>query len=383
MEQKALQNLLIALLRSELTEAEFKISVKTLTPEAADALFLLSKRHDVAHAVAPALHKCGIKLDGQAAEKFHKEELLSVFRNENIGYSYERLCAAFDKACISYVPLKGSVLRDYYPQQSLRTSCDIDILVKEDSLAAAVAALEECGFSCGERGYHDISLFSPNGVHIELHFSLSENMDKADEILSDAWSHASNAEGCRYTLSDELFVFYIFAHAAYHFLSGGCGLRTLMDIYIMRHKMGCDYLKSAELLKSADLYKFAAELSELAEVCFSYGFEDEFCDSLLDYIVSGGVYGSEQNRVAVSKSVDGSTAEYILKRLFLPYKLMAIEYPILERCAILLPFCWVARWFRTLFGGNAGRAVKELKAASDMTAEQAENAARLRERLGF
>ena len=42
-------------------------------------------------------------------------------------------CNALEKAQIPFVPLKGSVIRKYYPEAWMRTSSDIDVLVhKED-----------------------------------------------------------------------------------------------------------------------------------------------------------------------------------------------------------------------------------------------------------
>ncbi|MBO4954226.1 MAG: nucleotidyltransferase family protein, partial [Clostridia bacterium] len=35
---------------------------------------------------------------------------------------------------IDFMPLKGAVIRQYYPEPWMRTSCDIDIHVKKDRL---------------------------------------------------------------------------------------------------------------------------------------------------------------------------------------------------------------------------------------------------------
>ena len=61
MEVKALQDILIKILRSELTETELDASVKEqLTPDVISALYSLSNRHDLAHIVFSAMHKCGL-----------------------------------------------------------------------------------------------------------------------------------------------------------------------------------------------------------------------------------------------------------------------------------------------------------------------------------
>lgn len=90
-------------------------------------------------------------------------------------YALETIKSCFEKHDIEYILLKGSVLRDLYPDKWMRTSCDIDVLIKEEKLERAVSALEqETDFRYIKRLYHDVSLSTYN-VHLELHFSIKEN----------------------------------------------------------------------------------------------------------------------------------------------------------------------------------------------------------------
>ena len=73
----------------------------------------------------------------------------------------------------------------------MRTSSDIDILVKMEDLERAVALVKE-KLSYEEKGprlRHDASLISPSGVHFELHFSILEGIaaldrEKISEVAS-------------------------------------------------------------------------------------------------------------------------------------------------------------------------------------------------------
>ncbi len=384
MEEKALQCVLLELLRSELQETEPSSAVKAqLVPDAFPALFELSKRHDVAHIVSTALYKSGLLTDEGLLAKFNKAEIISVYRHEQMKFAYGQICKAFDEAEIQYIPLKGSVIRDFYPSESMRTSCDIDILVKENDLDAAVAALKEKGYNCGEKNYHDISLFSENNIHLELHFSILENIDSLDVVLKDAWKYAEVSDGCRYAFSDDFFLFHMFAHMSYHFLSGGCGIRSLMDVWIMEHKMGISYENARELLERAGIYKFAKEISELAAVCFSDKSGDDFSGILLSYIFDGGVYGSAQNKMVVEKTSDRRTSSYIMKRLFLPYRDMTISFPILKKLPMLLPFCWLIRAFKMLFSGNVKKSVSEIKLANSVSDGEIKTVELLKKQLGL
>lgn len=384
MEATVIEDIFIKILRSELTETELDDSVKEqLTLDVVAALYSLAVRHDLAYIFVSSLHKCGYKDDDSAYSNLSQKAIMSVYRNEQINYAFAQICDTFDQASIPYIPLKGSVIRPYYPQESMRTSCDIDILVKEEDLEAAMDALGQKGYKCGDRNYHDVSLFSDANVHLELHFTIQENIDKLDAVLKDAWRYARLTDGSRYKFTDGFFAFHMFAHMSYHFLSGGCGIKSLMDIWIMKHKMGIAYDCAIELLEKADIYRFAAEISKLAEICFSGEPKDEFSDTILSYIFSGGVYGTSQNQIAVKKSKSKSTLLYAFQRLFLPYKTMVFLYPVLKKLPFLLPFCWIARLCKMLFGGKVKRTIEELKTVNEVSVDQINTLTTMRSRLGL
>lgn len=384
MEVKAVQDIFIKILRSELTETELDDSVKEqITPNAVSFLYSLANRHDLAFAVLSSLHKCGLTNNDEIYAKFHQKAIMSVFRNEQIKYAFAQICDTFNQASIPYIPLKGSVIRPFYPQESMRTSCDIDILIKEDHLADAIDAIVQKGFRCGERNYHDVSLFSQANVHLELHFNIQENIDKLDAVLKDAWRYAELTDGSQYQFTDEFFVFHMFAHMSYHFLSGGCGMKSLMDIWVMEYKMGITYECARELLEKADIYRFAAEISKLANICFSGEAKDEFSDTILSYIFSGGVYGTNTNRVAVQQQQKGGSVKYALSKIFIPYDTIKFHYPILQKYRFLTPIMEVRRWGKLIFCGHLKRTVKELKFNGNISKEEALQTRRLLEKLGL
>lgn len=381
---KALQDIFIKILRSELTETELEVSVKEqLTPEVISALYSLSKHHDLAHIVSSAFYKCGLLTDKELLKKFNKEEILSVYRNAQMQHTYGEICEAFDEANIPYIPLKGSVIRPYYPRESMRTSCDIDILIQEKNLDSAVEKLEAKGYQFKQKNYHDVSLFSPANIHLELHFNILEDIDRLDNVLKDAWQYASPVQGCRYEFTEEFFLFHMFAHMSYHFLRGGCGVRSLMDVWVMEHKMKITYPQAEELLKKAGIYAFAEEISKLSDICFSNADGGGFYDTLLSYIVGGGVYGTSLNRVAVTKKNNENNFLYLLKRVFLPYRKMANQYPVLKKIPFLLPFYWIARVVGIVFSKKARKAFSELKFATDMSEDTVGTMNEMKARLGL
>lgn len=385
MEVKYLQDIFIKILRSELNETELDSAVgEQLTPDVLSALYSLSKKHDLAHIVSSALYRSGISADAELISKFGQTEIMSVYRCEQMKYAYKQICEALTEASIPYIPLKGSVIRPYYPKESMRTSCDIDVLVKEENLCQAIEALTQKGFKCGEKNYHDVSLFSPTKVHLELHFNILENMDNLDAVLRNAWNFSVPTETSERRFTTEFFVFHMFAHMSYHFLSGGCGIKSLLDVWVMEHKMGVTYEAAKKLLDKAGIYKFAKEISDLADVCFSGKDEDAFSETLLSYICGGGVYGTMANKIAVSKSKSNGTVMYAVKRLFLPYRTMVIAYPVLTKMPFLLPICWILRIFKMIFdGGRSRKVLSEIKTANNVSDAEMDTLNQMRIRLGL
>ena len=165
------------------------LSQEVLSDDFCEQLYRLSKSQDLAHLVGSALAKQKAMPAGEIGAKFEKQMFTAAFRYQRLNYEYLQMCALFEREAIAFVPLKGSVIREYYPEPWMRTSCDIDILVREQDLERAVALLQsELSYRTdGERGYHDISLFSQSGIHLELHFNILEDMEGIDRLLSRVW----------------------------------------------------------------------------------------------------------------------------------------------------------------------------------------------------
>ena len=378
------QNLLIRILRCALNGVPLDDDLRSaLQPDAAEALFLLAKKHDLGHLAADAFLSNGTEISKETASRLEKERWLVLYRQEQMRHAYQQICDIFRRGKIPYIPLKGLVVRPFYPKEYYRTSCDIDILIRREDLDRATGQLIECGYVSDGKKYHDVSLHSPSGIHLELHFSLLENQSALDGVLKDAWQYARSADGIQYEFSEDFFCFYTFAHMAYHFLSGGCGLRSLVDIWVIGHKMGLSYTRAQSLLEQAGIFKFAREMTLLADACFSIGSPNESSGVLLEYIFDGGAYGTQKSNVLAQNTASRGTASYILHRLFLPYRSMILLFPVLKKAPVLLPFCWVARIFKTLFGSRKKNAAAELKTVVSLAGERRDTVKKIFDQLGL
>lgn len=384
MGEKEIRRILIEILYSALNDIDSTTLLKEkLTPETVVSVYRLAKKHDLGHILSNFIYRNQIEIPSQLLTKLQKEDMICVYRYEQMKYAFEEICEVLSESDVEYIPLKGAVIRPYYPIESMRTSCDIDILIREEDLGKAIECLRQKEYRFESKNYHDVSLYSPNNVHLELHFNIQENMDNLDLVLKDAWEYALETDKNKYEFKKEFFAFHIFAHMAYHFISGGCGIRSLMDIWVMERKMGVTYSCAENLLKKAGIYQFATQMSKLAQQCFSDNQTDDFSDMVLEYIFDGGMYGNMKNHIAVKKSKDENTFTYVIKRLFLPYKSMVILFPILNKVPILLPFCWVIRWVRALFSKNARKTISEISVANDIKNSKVEEIKKINSGLGL
>lgn len=290
------------LIASEVCGMAIDKSKYTLTDEELAKLYKLSKSHDLAHLVGDALIKNDLIGDGEIKAKFQKQIMLAVYRYEKINYELGRLRKVLNEAKIPFIPLKGSVLRRYYPEPWMRTSCDIDVLVHEEAVdQTAQIIVEKLGYTYEKKQYHDISLMSDGGVHLELHHSIKENKANIDALLSECWDYATPSDDYECCFTNEFFYFHQIAHASYHFLHGGCGVRPILDLYLLQRKMPFDSTVLDEMLERSGIKKFFEAAQALSEVWFGSGEHTDVTRRMEDYLLCGGVYGSTANSMAVGQ----------------------------------------------------------------------------------
>ena len=335
------------LIASEVCSMTIDKSQYTLTDEELVKLYKLAKAHDLAHLVGDALIKNDLIEDGEIKTKFQKQIMLSVYRYEKINYELGRLREAMNEAKIPFIPLKGSVLRRYYPEPWMRTSCDIDVLVHEEAVdQTAQIIVDKLGYTYEKKQYHDISLMSDGGVHLELHHTIKENKANIDALLSECWDYAVPSDDYECCFINEFFFFHQIAHASYHFLHGGCGVRPILDLYLLQRKMPFDSAVLDEMLERSGIKKFFEAAKALSEVWFGSGEHTDVTCRMEDYLLRGGVYGSTANSMAVGQQKEKGRLGYIINRIWLPYELLCITYPRLKGRKYLQLFYEIKRWLR-------------------------------------
>lgn len=380
---------LISLLRFAVCGGEpDKKLIDSLDDENLKQIYYLANKHDMAHIVSKALSDLGVSLGGEVGGMFIEKQMMAIYRYEQSKHELSAICRTLEKNKIKFIALKGSVIRDYYPEPWMRTSCDIDILVHKSDLKKAVKCLEDnLKYVYKEKSPHDVSLYSPSGMHLELHHKLEDGVQDRlfEKLLENVYNYTEVAEGYQYKLNMTADMFYYFhiAHMAKHFTSGGCGIKPFLDLWILEHIAGYKPEDAMQLLEKGGLVKFAERMRKLARVWFSGEEEDEVSSQLEEYILTGGVYGNSVNRMSVTQSKKRGKVRYIFRKIFLPYKTIKLYYTVLEKHKWLLPFCEIHRWLRLIFCGGIKKSVNEIRLTNDIKDEQVDKVAQLLNDIGL
>ncbi len=357
--------------------SEFNKSVDI--PDAIDEnelkqIYALSTKHDLAHIVASALEKRNLLTTENAKNAFTKQKMIAIYRREQLDYEEARIYSVLEENGIDFLPLKGAVVKALYPENWMRTSCDIDILVRENELEKAVnAIINNLGYNDNGRHFHEHSLMSKSNVHLELHFNITENIDNLDKLLSRVWeyAHPVSEDSHRYNLTNEYFIFHNIAHMQYHFVAGGCGVRPFIDMLLMLEQLDYDKSTLDKLLSESNSTSFYASIQRLMGVWFENEAHTELTEKMEEYILTGGVFGSRVNRAAVDREHKGGKSTYIVSRIFMPKKELESIYPNLKKHPYLLPFYEIKRWFRLL--GKKGRRNMKAEIAANKQLDNSQN----------
>lgn len=363
------------------------LTISSLSDEEAKKLYLLAKKQGLAHIVGDVLCRHALLTDQKTKSAFEKEAFATVCHYELMKKDIQFLCALFDEVKIPYLPLKGTVLREYYPSPWMRNSCDIDILVKPEDHARAKAVLLEKGYRFCVENAINAAFDSPSGIHFELHYRLVKEtvLPLAAKTINNAWLYAEPVaeNSLCYKMSDPVFYLYHIAHMAKHYLQGGCGMRPFLDLWILNHCVEHDEAARKNLIAECNLAAFSAAAEALSEVWFGDGVQTKTTLDMERFVMEGGVYGTVKNNISIQQAKKGGKLRYALARIFIPYDTLKYTYPVLQKHKWLLPVCQIRRWFRLVFGGGIKRSMRKLSLNSSISADKKRDTNRHLKELGF
>lgn len=333
-------------------------------PEAAQErqlyLYRVSQAHFVDALTGTVLKQAGVSLFPDWAQSIAK-----AVRKE-ILFDAERtkLFSFMEQNGIWYLPLKGIILKEYYPAVGMRQMSDNDILFDEAYAEEIRQFMTGQGYEVISFGkiHHDAYEKKPvynfemhrrlypsaHNIHLEMYY---ENIK--ERLMP-------QGKGCfGQQMSDEDFYIFMVCHAYKHYKGYGTGIRTLLDFYVyLQAKTELDFSYIETECRKLEIEAFEKDSRVLCKKVFgenavntigSLGDEER---NMLSYYLGSGVYGSRQqmvkNRLTAYKKEGRHFARlyYSWHRLF-PGMEVYQHYPFSGH-KITLPLCWLYRIFDML-----------------------------------
>ena len=318
-----------------------------------DQIYKLASYHSVVAIIAYALESAielPHKYDQAKKKTIRKQALFDTERN--------KILSCFSRERIWYMPLKGVVIKDYYPKYGMREMVDNDILCDPDRMEDVKNILEGLGFHCDLFGVDNQDVYSKDILCFEVHNSLFQADKYSDfseyykDIKTKLICDQNNSYEYRFKTED-LYI-YLTAHEYKHYFRGGIGLRSLLDTYLflIRHEEQIDWCYVNGELDKLKLTEFEKMNRQLSEKIFSEIPLSNEEKQLLMYYVSSGTHGTEEHRVdnRISSELSENDSKiskqrYITNRVFLRGEELKSKHPFVYQHKVLLPFFYVNRLF--------------------------------------
>lgn len=335
------------------------------------AVSFLAYQHGISNLLYPMYRLLPKNLQPDAAVLKSCKQITyaAAIRSELQQKELNALCSAFSEQSIPVLPLKGAIIKALYTKPEYRSMSDIDLLLPLQKRAEIRQILEQMGYSLQNCGQIDTDVYiSSDGLIFELHFDLTEEAPTPETVVFlRSLLERAKPENNKLTLSPEEQYVYVLAHMGKHLLSGGSGIRHVMDVWVCCHRQNMDRTKLSALLKETGLQKLASAAETLADAWFSKAPSNPLSEKFGESILSGKLFGTDQQRTENRMiKASGNRMAYWLHRVFPNYRTMCRFFPVLKKLPILLPAFWFFRFFRGLFFGRE-RLYKEYMTVRDLS----------------
>lgn len=325
-------------------------------------MYALSEHHSMTNIIA---YVTDDTIPKEIADRFLQHSSLAFARYMRYEYETKEICRIFEEKKISYMLLKGFVMKDYYPSPEMRTMCDVDILVKPEDL-------DKIDEIMTERGYENLKLERDDEVtylkkpmlSYEMHLQLvSKSHTKIYSYYRNGWQFAKQASAYGYKMSNEDFFVFLVAHFAKHYRAAGVGVRPVVDVwlYLKKFKDKLDWSYIDAELDKLGMKNFAYNLFKLSDYWFENAAADKKLEDMSLYVLTSGIYGNIINDGRTKKmrnETKKSAAIRWFDAVFLGYKPMKALFPKIESFPPLIIYYWIKRAVVKLFDGSGAKFVK-------------------------
>lgn len=317
-----------------------------------DHLFTVCQSHALTACVAYALESAGVS---NAA--FVEAKNKAIRKNLLLDAERAKILKRLEQEKIWYLPLKGAILKDWYPKIGMRQMSDNDILCDPDRRADIRQLMLDMGFSCEhfEKG-NDDAYYKEPVFNFEMHHSLfsAAHSQKLYAYYGNIKQKLVKDEGNLYgfRFRDEDFYVYAIAHVYQHYVSCGTGVRSLFDTAVMLRKFN-DNLDFSYISAQTDALGITEFENRLRRISLQIMQGDKLNaedSEMLDFCITSGTYGNKNHETEnLLREHQNSKGRYLWNRLFPPMDWVATYYPFFAKHRWLMPVLWIYRPIRGIF----------------------------------
>lgn len=234
--------------------------------------------------------------------------------NISVEQAQAELVRVLEQVDCPYVIMKGLSAAAWYPKPQLRQLGDVDFIVPPERTEQIAELMKQRGYvhKC-VTGLHHQNL-DKDGASLEMHIEIAgmpvgEDAVKVQQLLSSIYERRQRLEtdiDSFYVPSDLHQALIQLLHIQNHILSGGIGLRHVMDwgclVNGTAHKPFWEK-QMLPLMRKIGLFHFTAVITKvvsryLGSVCPDWAkyVDDALCADFMEDVLAGGNFGSKDTR---------------------------------------------------------------------------------------
>lgn len=340
-----------------------KCALKGITPNekpdgvSFEEIFEIARKQKVTNLLWETVLKLKNKPSAQLLEKWQTDYALFLNQAALQEIELENLIGIFTSLGYEVLPLKGSLIRKYYPQPDMRTMGDIDLMVKTDMSKQSRMKVREIMHN---NGYTDdvlddgqVDAFRKgNQLYAEIHYEfMYKNHSHYEDFIID-WDKmpVTDDNSLVHTMTVEDLYYFNIGHFLKNIYNRGIGFRSVMDCYVLWNSLNdTEKISVSDRLENIGVSNFNNALVKLGKIWFDDEENNGSLDTFENYLLDTHVYGIVKNASVMNfvkrdaKSTKKDKIKFYISRFFPSANELYNRFAIKHRVFILLPFLWAAR----------------------------------------
>lgn len=321
-----------------------------------DVIYEISLRHDVENLVFVSVDMLKNKPDEILYDRWRQRYYVRQRQCLYQDMALEELVETFTSKGIDCMPLKGSVIKNYYPNPDLRCMGDIDFLVREQNRDTVREIMHTLGYRDDILDDGQVDGFARSElVYVEIHYDFSAEIHIYHDVFTIDWDKLLPDEKKHlYKMTPEDLYFFNIGHYVKNMHTKGMGLRSVLDSYVMWKVLTDDEKQNiSKKLEDIDLLKFNSKILAIADLWFGNADNNPELDLLEEYLISEKTYGNDD----ATKIVDvlysyknKSKFAFFINRIFPKPDELYYRFNKKKKNFLILPYFWIKRIVLQLAG---------------------------------